>query len=126
MILADTNIFLEILLEQDAKEKCKEFLAANPDQLYITDFSLHSIGLILFQKKKHAVFTAFVEDVLYKVTLISLPQQIYQSVAGVATSFDLDFDDAYQFCVSKEYNLEIATQDKDFNNVKNFIPVRFI
>lgn len=32
MILADTNIFLEILSEQGGKEKCKRFLAATQDK----------------------------------------------------------------------------------------------
>ncbi len=45
MYLIATNIFLEILLKQKRKEKCKKFLNANLGQLHISDFSLHSIGL---------------------------------------------------------------------------------
>jgi len=52
--------------------------------------------------------------------------QIYRTIEGIATSFNLDFDDAYQFCLGKEYNLEIATQDKDFNRVKPKIKIKFI
>lgn len=43
MFLIDTNIFLEILLAQNKKEICKDFLNFNIGKLYITDFSLHSI-----------------------------------------------------------------------------------
>ena len=37
-ILVDTNIFLEILLDQDNKEHCKSFLNENSDRLSISDF----------------------------------------------------------------------------------------
>jgi predicted nucleic acid-binding protein len=49
MFLVDTNIFLEILLTQDKKAICKKFLDKNIGNLHITDFSLHSIGVILFR-----------------------------------------------------------------------------
>ena len=48
MYLIDTNIFLEVLLTQEKKETCKKFLDENIKNLYISDFSLHSIGVILF------------------------------------------------------------------------------
>lgn len=47
MYLIDTNIFLEILLNQDKKEICKNFLSENFNLLHISDFSIHSIGVIL-------------------------------------------------------------------------------
>jgi predicted nucleic-acid-binding protein len=33
MIVADTNIFLEILLNQDSKDKCKQSLKQNIEKL---------------------------------------------------------------------------------------------
>ncbi len=45
-LLIDTNIFLEILLDQEKKNICKEFLNYNIDHLFLSDFSLHSIGVI--------------------------------------------------------------------------------
>jgi predicted nucleic acid-binding protein len=38
----------------------------------------------------------------------------------------LDFDDAYQLTLAKGHGLTIATQDSDFERVKNEIPVQFI
>ncbi|RDC66404.1 hypothetical protein AHMF7616_05035 [Adhaeribacter pallidiroseus] len=35
MILADTNIFLEILMNQGSKEKCKDFLNKEIGNLFI-------------------------------------------------------------------------------------------
>jgi len=47
MFLADTNIFLEILLRQEKIKKCRKFLDENFGSLHISDFSLHSVGIIL-------------------------------------------------------------------------------
>lgn len=52
MFLVDTNIFLEILLGQDKKEDCKKFLNNNIENLNITDFSLHSIGVFSDMAKR--------------------------------------------------------------------------
>ena len=57
--LVDTNIFLEILLSQERKDDCKSFLDENVGSLFISDFSLHSIGVILFSDNKEGVFYGF-------------------------------------------------------------------
>jgi len=77
MFLVDANVFLEILLRQTKKEVCKKFLENNIGSLNITDFSLHSIGVILFKYNKDDVFQRFVEDVMPNVKLLSLPSEIY-------------------------------------------------
>ena len=118
MFLVDTNIFLEILLERDKKEDCKKFLDNNIGNLNITDFSLHSIGVILFKYSKEKVFQNFVEDILPNIKLLSLPMELYREVVNVRKSMSLDFDDAYQYSVAKCYRLKIVTMDKDFEKVK--------
>ena len=50
MYLVDTNIFLEILLNDPNKLNCEKFLNDNINNLYISDFSLHSIGIILWRR----------------------------------------------------------------------------
>jgi len=52
MFLVDTNVFLEILLSQEKEETCKSFLDDNIGKLHVTDFSLHSIGVIPFRYDK--------------------------------------------------------------------------
>jgi hypothetical protein len=52
MHLIDTNIFLEVLLSQEKKDVCKKILDANIGNQYLSDFSLHSIGVILFKMDK--------------------------------------------------------------------------
>ena len=46
--LVDSNVFLEILLGQPNKERCKQFLQQNSGECGISDYSLHSIGVLTF------------------------------------------------------------------------------
>ena len=119
MFLVDTNVFLEILLKQDKKEDCKKFLNDNIGNLNITDFSLHSIGVILFRYGKEEVFRKFVDDVLPNTKLLSLPIDLYREVVKVRKSLNLDFDDAYQYSVAKHYGLKVVTMDRDFEKLKD-------
>lgn len=119
MILVDTNIFLEILLEQDKKEDCKKFLETNATKLTITDFSLHSIGVILFKYHKEDIFQEFVEDIMPNVSLVSLPIDLYEEIIAARKELNLDFDDAYQYITAKYHNLQVATMDKDFEKIEN-------
>ena len=117
MFLVDTNVFLEIPLEQDKKEDCKKFLDENIGSLNITDFSLHSIGVILFRYHKENIFQRFVEDVMPNVELLSLPIELYGEVVNARKSLNLDFDDAYQYSIAKYYGLKVVTMDKDFEGI---------
>lgn len=57
MYLADTNIFLEALLHQHRTNEVRSFLQAiDLSPIFMTDLSLHSIGIILFRLKKFARF----------------------------------------------------------------------
>jgi len=119
MFLIDSNIFLEILLKQKKKAECKRFLSNNIDALHITDFSLHSTGVILFKYGNEKLFTEFVEDVLPNVKVLTLPVEQYGKLENIKKNHNLDFDDAYQYLVSKHYKLKIATMDSDFKKVKD-------
>jgi len=119
MFLVDTNIFLETLLDQDKKDLCKQFLEKNLENLVLSDFSLHSIGVILFRYQRNELFTKFVEDVLPNVTLLSLPPEQYESIAATNEKLKLDFDDAYQYILAKYYGLEIVTMDSDFRSIED-------
>jgi predicted nucleic acid-binding protein len=38
----------------------------------------------------------------------------------------LDFDDAYQYKIANDHNLEIVTMDSDFKSVKDKVKVIFL
>ena len=126
MYLIDTNIFLEILLSQEQKDICKEFLESNIEHIYVSDFSLHSIGVILFRNNKESIFNKFVKDIIQKIKILTLSEELYSDLSDVKEEFGLDFDDAYQFKTAEEYELAIVTQDKEFEKVLEEIEVVFL
>jgi len=92
-------------------------LGDNIGNLNITDFTLHSIGVILFRYNKEDIFQKFIEDAMPNIELLSLPIKSYEEVINANISLNLDFDDAYQYIAAKYYGLKVATMDKDFECV---------
>jgi predicted nucleic acid-binding protein len=126
MYLVDTNIFLEILLAQGKKDLCKNFLDAHGGVLSVSDFSLHSIGVIAFRGNQEDSFDRFLQDMLPHVDIVTLSRAGYRKLAYVKQHFRLDFDDAYQYQVAQEHALGIVTLDSDFKNVRHTIQVLFL
>jgi len=115
--LLDTNIFLEIILSQEKAEEAKKLLLKSArHEFFITDYSLHSIGLLLFRKKQYEAFRSFVEDILLNggIGLLSLYSNEMATVISASQKFGLDFDDAYQFAVAERYDLVLISFDSDF------------
>ena len=116
-LLVDTNIFLEILLEQARAEEAKGLLTkTDAHDLFVSDFSLHSIGLILLRRNKSDAFRKFLADMLLGAAAVALLNaDEMEAVADHAGAFNLDFDDAYQYAVAEKYDLTIVSFDKDFD-----------
>jgi predicted nucleic acid-binding protein len=93
--LVDTNIFLEILLNQAGRKKCEAFLRGEKGASWISDFTLHSIGVLLFRQKRPELFDRFAADALPQFTSLSLSDAGYSQLAKVNIRHGLDFDDAY-------------------------------
>lgn len=119
--LLDNNIWLERMLDQERAADVAELLARVPsDQLCMTDFTLHSIGVILHRLKQPQVFVQFVEDVLVDgaVNLLTVPPDEMAKLVGAAEKYKLDFDDAYQFVVATNHNLTLVSLDADFDRAE--------
>lgn len=125
-LLIDTNIFLEILLDQEKKEECKYFLNNNINNLCISDFSSHSIGVILFRFRKAKIFEKFLNDILPRVSLVSLPKVAYKDIIALSKNYNLDFDDSYQGAIAKELDCRIMTMDQVFKKVGNDLDIEFL
>ncbi|MEE9429574.1 MAG: PIN domain-containing protein [Melioribacteraceae bacterium] len=123
--LLDTNIFLEILLKQEKSDICKTFITSHSDQIFISDFSLHSIGIILFRHKSHDIFNDFIRDMISKIRILNLPSSEYGKLFHSSTKYKLDFDDFYQYIIAKQYDLQIVTMDSDFKKIKD-IKINFL
>lgn len=118
MFLIDTNIWLELLLEQEkAQEVHKFFKSVDSHLLAITEFSLYSIGVILTRLKKHFVFEDFLLDTLEEsdVMRVCLAPPDLKQVMKISLEYQLDFDDSYQYVAVEKYNLEIISFDTDFD-----------
>jgi hypothetical protein len=130
-LLVDTNIFLEILLAQARADEAKELLRrVGLHDFFISDFALHSIGLLLLRQRKPEVLRRFIVDMVVNAGVIqlSLSPLEMDDVITSATSFSLDFDDAYQYAVAQRYSLEIVSFDGDFDRTSRgrILPVALI
>lgn len=120
-LLIDTNIFLEVILEQEKAIESKAFLSKTEAHEFImSDFSLHSIGLLLFYRKQHNIFQQFLKDMIFNAGIIitSLCVNDLETVIDVAQKFNLDFDDAYQYVIAEKYGLTIVSFDTDFDRTE--------
>ena len=115
--LADTNIFLGILLDQEKRGICEKFLSQNIGKTSLSDFSFHSIGVILFRTGKEDLFVDFANDILPLINFLSLPVDLLTETVQASRDFNFDFDDAYQYRLAKHHGLKIVTMDKDFNRL---------
>ena len=115
--LVDTNVWLERLLDQDKSDiSAKFFELVSPESILISDFSLHSIGVILFRYKKLKLLETFIEDLFInaKIELLSLDSIDLLKVSVNSKKFKLDFDDSYQLTLAQKFDLTLITFDMDF------------
>jgi len=125
--LLDTNIFLELLLDQKESGSVRTLLSSKtPEELGISDLAFHSIGIILYQKNAAHLFSEFIRDLFGEggITIFALGSEDMEHVEQVSISFNLDFDDAYQYVVAEKFGLIIVSFDTDFDRTdrKRIIP----
>jgi predicted nucleic acid-binding protein len=118
MYLVDTNIWLERLLNQERSDEVGRFLdLARANDLHITDFTLHSIGIILTKLRQPKVFVDFVKDILIDsgVNLVRVEPEAVRDLVSVIGDYHLDFDDGYQYLAAQQNDLILVSFDTDFD-----------
>jgi predicted nucleic acid-binding protein len=118
MYLVDANVWLERLLEQERFDDVRRFLdVTQSSHLFLTDFSFHSIGLILTRLGKARILLNFVQDSFLEgaVSLIHLAPEDTEAIVNAMQQFRLDFDDAYQYVAAEKHNLVLVSFDTDFD-----------
>ena len=121
MYLVDTNVWLERLLGQTKSAEVGQFLAQIPsDQLLITDFTFHSIGVVVCRLRRREALLRFVRDAFVDgaVMLISLQPEEMQSLFDLMGKYNLDFDEAYQYVAAEKYDAVIVSLDGDFDQTE--------
>ena len=118
MYLLDTNIWLERLLGQEQSALVGELLdRLAPEMLLLTDFTLHSLGVILGRLNYQAVFPVFVHDVVLNsgVAVMTVPPFAIRQVVDAMHQWQLDFDDAYQYTAATMYHADLVSFDRHFD-----------
>lgn len=121
MYLVDTNIWLERLLDQVKSQEVGKFLERVPsEQLFITDFAFHSIGVVLGKLGRMEAFLWFTRDAFIDgaVSLVHLEPADMERVISTKEKFGLDFDDAYQYVAAEKYGLVLVSFDADFDKTE--------
>jgi len=121
MYLVDTNVWLERLLDQERSEEVGRFFNRVPsDELFMTDFSFHSIGIAMQKLNRLDGFLKFVNDVFVRgaVTLLRVEPDRSEEIVKIIQRFDLDFDDAYQYVAAATHDLLLLSFDSDFDRTE--------
>jgi predicted nucleic acid-binding protein len=118
--LADTNVWLELLLGRERLDECKAFFQnVETNSIAISEFSLYSIGIILCRLNKEEVFEDFLDDIANSfISKIKLEIEDIKYLLQIKRKYNLDFDDAYQYVVAEKYNLTIISFDSDFDRTE--------
>jgi hypothetical protein len=121
-LLVDTNVWLELLLNQDKYDEVQAFLnRSSPSDLALTDFSLYSIGIILTKFKKMDLLKRFLADLLQEggVNIVRIPAGRFPDIPQLILRYGLDFDDAYQYLAAEIHGLRLVSYDSDFDRTDN-------
>ena len=133
MFLVDSNIFLEVLLQQSRVKECRtfmEFIETNDVPVICTQYTVHSIAAILSRYHQENDFADFVENIERMKALIvySTSLEEEKQIARRCRELKLDFDDALQYRVAKSVNCQaIISLDSDFDktDLKRLTPEQF-
>jgi uncharacterized protein len=107
-----------MLLRQEHAAEARELLESVPlAEVAITDFSIHSIGIILTNHGRDGDFERFVTDVLQGTSLteVRLVHGDLSRLLEVRARCRLDFDDAYQYVAAEKHDLTLVSFDADFD-----------
>ena len=121
MYLLDTNIFLEILLEQKRSEECEVLLRNNKNSkalFYVSSFTLHSIEVAMIRENKADLLADFLRFIIAsKIIRLDTNTNDELQILNLSKEFELDFDDAFQFYLCRKNNLKIVSYDKHFDKL---------
>ena len=116
--LLDTNVILEFLLDQEKASDVERLLReTEAGKLYLTEFALYSLGILLMRRKRYETFLQILDDLLLhrRARLIRLGVRDMKAVADASRTHNLDFDDAYQYAAAEKRKLIIVSFDGDFD-----------
>jgi predicted nucleic acid-binding protein len=114
--LLDSNVWLDVITQGAHCQETSEMLkAAVPGSLATSDFSVHTVGLVLSRRDPEP-FRRFLADLArhHVFTLHLAPPDLY-NVLDKMMQYVLDFDDAFQYIIAERNELRIVSFDSDFD-----------
>ena len=121
MYLVDTNIWLELFLEQEKANEVRNFFEGiNSAKLYITDFTIYSLGIILLRLQKADTLKLFLTKNIIESSInkIVLDENELLEMLNDKECKKLDFDDGYQYYAAKKSGTQIISFDTDFDKTE--------
>ncbi len=101
------------MLSQENASQARTFLQKSDiHELFMSDFSLHSIVLILLRRKDFDLAMRFLTDTTESgsVSVLKLTPGDLIQVIAIARRHALDFDDAYQYALAVQHDLTIVME----------------
>ena len=95
-----------------------EFLRTVPrSKVFITDFALHSIMILMKRHGQLNDFPTFARELGLNndSMVVGIPTHQLPAIIPVVQSFRLDLDDAYQYAAAELHNLNLISLDVDFD-----------
>jgi len=88
--------------------------------MFMSDFSLHSIGVFLSRRKQIDALREFLNDVVGElgIKVKRLDEEDLSSLCDVLEEYGLDFDDAYQYASAQKFDLTLVSFDSDFDKTE--------
>jgi uncharacterized protein len=116
-LLLDTDIFLEAIPNQPQALNVRRLLNDRRHELFLSVFSLHSIGVNLLRRKLAQRWQRFLQEMVLsgQVQILTLPLTELMRVLLAIQQYSLDFDDAYQYLTAEHFQLTLVSFDRDFD-----------
>jgi hypothetical protein len=118
MYLLDANIWLERLLQQPRADEVRKLLdEISASEIYVSDFSFHSVCVIVSNMKRQQLLHDFLKDLFADnpISVVFVSPEQTAEVLDVMAQYNLDFDDAYNYFIAEQGNLELVSFDTDFD-----------
>ena len=120
MILIDTNVFLELLLDQKRANECEsllELVSKDEIEATVTHFAVHAIEAALGSGESLETFLRNMEHSLgLYVYDTNLSEEM--AIALISRKIGRDFDDALQYYVAKKLGADaIVSFDEHFDGL---------
>jgi len=120
LILVDTNIFLELLLDQKRADECEKFLnklSRGELEGVVTRYTIHAIETMLNSPDEILLFLRNVENSI-GLYVYETDNEDEMAIAMLMKEIKRDFDDTLQYYVAKKLGAKaIVSFDRHFDGL---------